>query len=279
MKLQTWMTPLSSRAARVAGLLAFSGLMALVLLSPARAQETPEPTSAEPVPTAAPGETTIDLQLSTPEEPVPVGDIIEATVMVNNVEHLAGFDFTITYDKDKFRLVEAEESGTPVPTVDPALGGFGPPAIEIETGAILAASPRNGQLICQVPSAGDGEVVVNCNTALPPFCLGGPEGASGSGVLAVIPFESRGGGLTSFEITSSTLVLDDLEPCDFEGGAPVRIPHTRGPAATVELAAKDDSSTLLIVIIIVVVLVVVAAAGGGGYYAYRRAQGRSADGP
>jgi hypothetical protein len=273
---RTWPIAVPPRAARLAGLLTDSAFAALALLSPAGAQETPQPTGAEPTagPTGAPGETVIRLEVDAPEEPVPVGDIIQATVLVDNVEHLAGFDFTITYDPDKLQLVEAEgDSSTPVPTVDPALGGTGATAIEIEQlGAFIEASARGERLFCQVPSAGDGQVVGNCSTAFAPACLGGPEGATGSGVLAVIPFESRGGGATSLEITSSTLVLDDVEPCDPVDGAPVAIPHTRGAAAPLELAPKDEGSSAMLIIIVVIVVVVVAVVGAGGFLAYRRYQ-------
>lgn len=263
------------RAARLAGLLALCALAWLAAMPPAHAQETPEPTAAatDVAPPLSGDGTTLQLQIDAPEQPVPVGDVIRATVLVENVEHLAGFDFTITYDPDRLRLIEADQGGTPVPTIDPALGGFGVPSVQVdELGGFLAESGRGGQLFCQVPSAGNGQVVVNCNTAFAPACLGGPDGASGTGTLSVIPFESRGGGTTTIEITSSTLVLDDIEPCDTDDGRPQAIEHTRGAAATLELAAKDDSSTMLIIIIVIVVVVVVAA-GGGGYYAYRRSQG------
>jgi hypothetical protein len=208
-----------------------------------------------------------------PEEPVPVGEIIQVTVLVDNVEHLAGFDFIVTYEPDKLQLIEAEGDGsTPVPTVDPALG-TGAPAIAIEQlGAFIEASPRGERLFCQVPSAGDGQVVGNCSTAFAPACLGGPEGATGSGVLAVIPFESRGGGATTLQITSSTLVLDDVEPCDPVDGAPVAIPHTRGGPAPLELAPKDEGSSAMLIIIIVIVVVVAVVVGAGGFLAYRRYQ-------
>jgi hypothetical protein len=137
------------------------------------------------------------------------------------------------------------------------------------------ASDVSGGLLCTDPVDKGDELDVGCSTLGPPVCLGGAEGASGSGVLAEIPFESRGGGVTALSFGETLLVLDDFAPpCDPTEGAPQRIFHT-AEGASVELAPKDDSSMTLIIVIIVVVVVVVVAAGGGflGYRWYRQRQG------
>jgi len=275
------------RLGRLAGLVGLSVVGALLLLTPAWGQETPEASpSAEVTPQASPpadatpgvGSTdvVIRIEIVAEELVVPVGDIIQARVVVENVEHLAGFGFTMNFDPDKLRPVggTSDTGATPEGTPDPNLSGGGDLIQVDELGAFLEASERgevsdiSGGLLCPDPVSQNGRVVVGCSTLGPPACLGGAAGASGSGVLAVVPFESRGGGVTALELSESTLVLDDVEPCDPDGSA-VAIEHQL-EGASIELAEKDSSSMLIIIIVAVVVVVVVAAGGAFGYLWYRQ---------
>jgi hypothetical protein len=75
------------RAGRPLGLLLFSALLAFFLLSQAQAQQTVVRLQIEGV------------------QPVESGDEFQAAVLVDNVEHLAGFDFTIGYDPERVKPV------------------------------------------------------------------------------------------------------------------------------------------------------------------------------
>ena len=288
---ETRRIPAVPRLGRLAGLVGLSVVGALLLLTPAWGQETPEASpSAEATPPASPPadgtpgvgttDVVIRIEIEAEELVVPVGDTILARVVVENVEHLAGFGFTMNYDPDMLRPVEgtSDTGGTPEgpeATPDPNVSEGGELIQVEELGAFLEDSERSqiseisGGLVCSDPIAQGGQVGVNCNTLGPPLCLGGGAGASGSGVLAVVPFESRGGGVTALELTESTLVLDDLEPCDPVEGSAVAIEH-QVEGASIELAEKDSSSMLIIIIVIVAVVVVAAAGGAFGYRWYRQ---------
>lgn len=275
METAIWRIAAIPRWGRLAGLLASSLIVALLLLTPARAQETPQASPAQPTPGVAGDEPVIRIEIQAEKVPVPVGDIFQARVLVDNVDHLAGFDFTISYDPHKLRPIEAADTGaTPQSTPDPNVSEGGKLVQVDEFAAFLEASDRgqvseiSGGLLCNDPVSQAGQVVASCSTLGLPLCLGGASGASGSGVLAVVPFESRGGGVTRLELSESTLVLDDFVPCDPEGGA-VPIQHQR-EGASVELAPKDSSSMLIIVIVVVAVAVVVVAGGAVGYRWYRQ---------
>ncbi|MEX2158484.1 MAG: cohesin domain-containing protein [Dehalococcoidia bacterium] len=252
-------------------------LAGALLLAPASAQETPESspqiTPDATTPPATDGGASVRIEIDPPPEPVKSGEVVESRIVVDNVEHLASFEFTVQYDPDKLKPRNADETaptpfaGTPGPGAEQDL-------IQIDqAGDFLATSERgNGGdgVACTSPVATDGEIKFNCSTIGAPLCLGGAAGASGSGILAVIPFESRGGGLTTIDLVDSTLIQDDVEPpCDPADLRLIQIEHTR-EGASIELAPKEDSSTMLIVIIAIVVLAVVAAGGAGGYWWYRQ---------
>jgi flagellar basal body-associated protein FliL len=279
-------TPLRARLGLFLGSLAVV-LAGALLLVPAQAQETPE-SSPQTTPVASP-ETTpeattpagtatgtvVRVEVDQPVEPIKSGEVFEARIVVDDVEHLSGFSLFVAYDPDKIRPIDIEDSGDePTPTSQPG----GPPGLTARgtlvqaerVGDLVASSERSESLTCAPPAAQDDRVGVLCSTFDLPVCLGGPPGASGSGVLAVIPFESRGGGLTELRIEDSTLVLDNWEdPCDPGTSSALAIDHTT-EGASVELAAKEDSNTMLIVIIAIVVVAVLAAGGAGGYWWYRQ---------
>lgn len=279
--------PAILRLNRLAGLLTLALVGALLLLTPARAQETPAaspPAEATPgatpgttpgsTPGATSGEAVLRIEIVAPEVPVPVGDIIQARVVAENVEHLAGFSLFIAYDSDKLRPLELEDGGGGTP----AEGAEGPTGVNTEgvpvqsdqVGAFVEGSGRGQSLFCPPPAEQAGRVSVICITNEAPVCLGGPAGASGSGVLAVIPFESKGGGVTSLGLTESTLALDDwADPCDPGVSSAEPILHTV-QGASVELAPKDSASMLIIIIIVVAVVLAVATGGAFGYRWYRQ---------
>jgi hypothetical protein len=101
--------------------------------------------------------------------------------------------------------------------------------------------------------------------------LDGLPGASGSGVLGRVLFKSKGGGITTLELTDTSLALDDVEPCDLDpdiGQVPA-IPH-RVDGATIELAETGGIPWLIIGPVIGVVVVVIIVGGVGGFVWSRR---------
>ena len=205
------------RAGRLAALLLASAALAL-LLSPARAQEA-----------------LVRIQIDAPEEPVPAGEEFEAQVLVEDVEHLAGFGFTIEYDPKRVSPVSEEgEEGTPPATPGEGLGPGDRPVRILDVGAFLTESERREGLICGRPVASEGDedgargtVAVSCVTTGPPVCLGGLPGVSGSGLLARVVFEAKGGGSTTLKLTDTTLVFDDILGCDVENRSAESIGHSR----------------------------------------------------
>ena len=260
------------RLGRLAALLVLSLAASLPLLATGQAQETPE-ASPQPTPgaTGTPAETgtVVSIEILAEEVPVKEGEILQARILVEDVEHLAGFSFFLTYDDDKLRPVGLDSSsdGTPPDTgaQPPPVDSEGDPVEVSALGEFLLDSDRGPSMSCGTPTAEGGRVGVVCSTFEAPVCLGGPAGASGSGVLAVIPLESRGGGLTTLNLVQSTLVRDDWDPCDPVNSTAEPILHTtRG--ASIELVSLDGTPIWLIVLIVVVVLAVL---GGGGWFGYR----------
>jgi hypothetical protein len=240
------------RAAQIAGLLLGSALITLLLLSPARAQET-----------------LVRIEIDAPIQPVPSGEEFEARVLVENVEHLAGFSFTIEFDPNRIEPIEDDVELAPAEQVEGDL-----PVRVLDVGAFLTESERSDGIICGRPVArdidGDGKrevLAVSCVTTGPPVCLDGAPGVSGSGLLARVVFKSKGGGSTELRLAASTLALDDIADCDVDEGGAQQIPH-RPEHATVELAGGDGISAAVVGIIVAIVVVVIA--GAGGFLWYRR---------
>ena len=258
-------------AGMAVGLIASLSMLAVLLIAPVAAQETPEGTPETPVEgqtpaaTGTPEPTTntiLRIDIVTEKEPVPKGDEFEAQVKVENVEHLAAFDFTMSYEPKRLEPVEQEiaESG------DARGGVIG--ARVLDVGQFLGTSPRGEGMVCDDPKADldNHAVTVSCVTTGPPVCFDGPAGASGSGLLGRVIFKSKGGGITTLTLSDSTLVLDDVKPCDPVDGAAQSIPHSRVDA-TVELEKSGGQPWLLIGIIVGLVALGLA---GGGYLWYRR---------
>lgn len=261
------------------GLIALLAFSAFLFLSPVLAQETPEMTpedGAEPTSTPAPDGALLRLEIDAPEEPIAKGEEIEVTVLVEDVEHLAGFGLSIQYDPKRLEPVEREltEEGTPRPTpLEGESGGEETLVSASDVGAFLATSERGEGMICPDPSAKGGRVLLSCVTVGPPVCLDGLPGASGSGVLGRVLFKSKGGGVTTLDLTDTSLALDDAEPCDPEGLLqPPAIPH-QVEGATIELASVGGIPWAIVGPIIAVVVVLVIGGGVGGFIWSRR--GRS----
>lgn len=231
------------RNVRLLALLPLAAMIALTIAFPARAQETPE---------ATPEETGTRVRLNLPEEVVTVGQEFVVEVLIEDVEHLAGFDFTIEYDPSLVEPVE-EADVTPIP----GDGAAGRIQLRGEVGEFLAASERGENLLCNTPFALEGgtgnAVLASCATLGPPPCAGGLAGASGSGLLGRVFFKAKAAGTTTLLLTDPTnLILDDPQPCD---GLAVEIPHS-SEGAVVQLVGGDDGFPWLIVGIIAVVAVV-----------------------
>ncbi len=235
-------------AGRLGGLLLVSTLLALALLSQAQAQET-----------------VVRIEIDAPEQPVPAGEEFEARVVVENVEHLAGFDFTIRYDPDRVRPAEEEPSQEAPPP-----GGFINVRV-LDVGQFITANGQRQDMICDDPKADEAQstVTVSCVTVGPPLCLGGESGASGSGVLGRAVFESRGGGNTTLELTKTTLVLDDVIDCDPEVFTTQQIQHRREDA-TVELRGGGGGAPWVAIGAGIGVGALLLIGGLAGFAAYRR---------
>ncbi len=269
------------------GLIALLVVSAFLFLSPVVAQETPEGTAqdtpiatpedgAEPTVPAAPDGTILRLEIDAPDEPVPKGEEIEVTVLVEDVEHLAAFGLSIQYDPKRLEPVEREltEEATPPPT--PLEGESGAEETLVsatDVGAFLATSERGEGMICPDPSAKGGRVLLSCVTVGPPVCLDGLPGASGSGVLGRVLFKSKGGGVTTLDLINTSLALDDADPCDPDALLqPPAIPH-QVEGATIELASGGGGIPWVIVGPIIAVVVVLVIGGGVGGFIWSRRGG------
>jgi hypothetical protein len=212
---------------RLLALAALPVLLVLVFLSAAGAQEPTD--SSTPAATIALGEATpaatieptpdlsvktlVRLEIDPQTKPIPSGKEFEVRVMIDNVEHLASFSFTISYDPKRLQPVkpgsaDSTPADTPVAGVNPVRNRA--------LGDIFASSSRSEGVSCSGPVAQNSTVAATCVTRFPPICLGGPAGASGSGLLGAIYFKSKGGGPTTLTLSASDLVLDDYQQCTVE---------------------------------------------------------------
>lgn len=248
--------------------------VATAVESPAEA--TPVTGSPTVEPTPGPNVTTVvRIEVDPQTKPIPEGTEFEARVMVDNVQHLAGFSFKINYDPNRLQPVKASGSNrTPASTPGGSpIGNLnGDPVKQRGMGDILVSSPRGSALVCPNAVVQANNVVATCVTITGPVCQGGAVGASGSGLLGAVYFKSKGGGRTTLTLTEATLVLDDLAPpCDSTSPTQL-IPARPAQNATVDLADTGGISGLLLGVIIGVVVVVILAGGAAGYVWYRRRQ-------
>ena len=241
--------------------LALAVALAFAISSAVRAQETPEPTAQE-----TPEETFARIKIQAPAEPITVGDEFEVLVLVEEVEHLAAFDFAIAFDPARLQ---------PVDDADDADDDDAPPdRLEVrgDAGEFLATGERGENMLCDGPYIREdaGSIVfVSCVTLDPPLCLeGGRPGADGSGLLGRMVFRAEAAGETELELIDPTsLILDDVQPCDpAENPRAIEILHRR-EGTTVELEGKSGFPWLIVGPIVGVVLVVLV--GGGATWVLR----------
>ena len=148
----------------------------------------------------------VSLDLETPG-PVDVGDEIVVEIRVEDVEHLAAFDFELSFDDAALSIVRFED-----------LGAF------LDTGS-------RGHPICYPGPDDELDVyprTATCATVGVPVCMGGASGPSGAGTLGRAVFRAERAGTASIQLSRSTLVWDDVFNCDPSRLDPVRIPHGRG---------------------------------------------------
>lgn len=243
------------RGGQLVGLLLISALMALFLLSPVRAQET-----------------LVRIEIDAPVEPVPKGEEFGVLVQVEDVQHLAGFDFTIEYDPKRLQPLEQEAPQEGTPEATPVVEVIDGDRVAVRgsgIGEFLTTSERREGLVCSDPFAEDNKITVSCVTTGPPLCLEGLSGASGSGLLGRVLFKSKGGGSTTLELVKTTLVLDDVQPCDPAEFIVQEIPHRR-EGASVELIGGDGPPWLIIGPSIGVGVLLLLGGGLAGFRWYRR---------
>ncbi len=216
--------------------------------------------------------------LDTLKQPVPKGDEIEVQVSVEDVEHLAGFEFTITYDSERIEpvIVSGEEAPATGQAGTPVRGDEGSVKTANLGQVLLSGGRTRDDILCSDPQEQASTVLAACNILAAPVCAGGDPGVSGDGLLASVFFTSKGGGLTTLEISKSNLVLDDVAPpCpvseedDFVVQA---IPHRTEGTVTIELA-KDNGPSGVLIGVIVAIVVALVVVGGAAYLFYRRQQG------
>ena len=250
--------------------LALAAALAFAIGSAVRAQETPEPTPAE-----TPQETFARIKIQAPVEPITVGDEFNVLVLVENVEHLAAFDFAIAYDPTRLQPVDAADDAD---SDDPPPDRF---EVRGDAGEFLATGERGENMTCDGPyvseDAGD-KVFVSCVTLGPPICLEGLPGADGSGLLGRMRFRAEAAGETTLELIDPTsLILDDVQPCDpAENPRAIEILHRR-ENATVEVQGNSGFPWLIVGPIVGVVLVVLV--GGGAAWFLRNGRRRVAAPP
>jgi len=199
---------------------------------------------------APPAGTTV--RVEAPAQALSSGDELQATVLVERVDHLAAFDFVLQYDADRLRFERVE-----------GMGEF------------LASGERD--MNCgDSPLLAEGSVTVSCFTLNPPLSLQGPAGTSGDGLLARLIFTARKGGEVPLDLTKTALLSDDVQPPGDPEGSTVDIPHDVQSASL--RVVGEDSFPWMSVVIALAVAAGVAATVGGGLWWYR-SRGRTLPSP
>jgi len=245
---------------RAIGLLLPASLLALLLLSPAGAQEQ---------------ETVVRVEVDSVVQPVKEGDQFAAQVLVENVEHLCCFEFILKYDPDKVRPVEGTSTapeGTAAAPSEQPLPADTVAVKVLDMGQIFSTSGGRQDLLCAraVADTKANTVDVSCSTVGLPVCLGGAEGPSGAGVLGRVLFTSRGDGTAKLELTKTTLLLDDVRPCDPENLNIPEIPHRREDASVEVIGGGGGISWAVLAPIIIAAVAVVLVGSYVGYQRYQR---------
>jgi hypothetical protein len=205
--------------------------------------ETPQAVQTPGVTPTPETNTDLRIEVVAEKQPVRKGKEFEAQVKVENVEHLAGFDFTISYDPKRLEPVEAQLSN---PSTTESVVGVK----ALDVGQFLTTGERGQSMVCDDAKADlDAHTVtVSCVTTGPPLCLDGLAGASGSGVVGRVFFKSKGGGKTKLTLLDSTLALDDYSVCQAEVAGTAGIlpndclPFRDAAGSSVELSCRPDGT-------------------------------------
>lgn len=135
------------------------------------------------------------------------GQNFQVNILVENVENLAAFQFSLSYDPSILKFVEVKE------------------------GTFLGSGAREPKCLDPRVEPGDPEVLrFNCVTMGSPVSLGGPAGPSGSGLLATVTFSPVGGGTAALDLVEGRLVAAEIN----EEEMPVEL-ETTTQSASVEV--------------------------------------------
>jgi hypothetical protein len=190
-----------------------------------------------------------------PDEEFEDGDTFDAEVRIENAERIAAFSFRLLFDPEHLTVPDQDANVDGV-QFGSAIGDF------------LTQGERADVIQCDVPSVdAENQVNVACITNAPAVCQGGPEGSSGEGTLAIVPFEvvDQGDTELNFDPEWTSVVLDDFSPC--ESGEPIQVPaQTEGTTVRV----KSDSLPWLLIAGVAAVIIAIVGAGGYAYYRSRQ---------
>jgi hypothetical protein len=195
-----------------------------------------------------------------PDDEFEKGDTFDAEVRVEGAESLAAFSFNLGFDPEHLAVVD-QDAGAEGLQFGTAVGDF------------LTQGEREN-IQCNDPQVvGGNQTLVVCVTNHPPVCQGGPPGVSGAGTLGIIQFEIIASGDTELELPpeSSTLVLDDFEPCTADGRPIEVVPATQG--ATVNVKEESDYTLWIILGVAAIAIAVLA----GAAFAFLRARRPATD--
>lgn len=167
------------------------------------------------------------------------GPDIEVNILASDVQNLAGFQFSLTYNPSVLKYVDVKE--------DPFLGSSG----------------RN--VNCPTKNDTNGLIQFICVTMTPPVSLGGKAGPDGSGTLAVVTFSPRGGGDSALDLSDGKLVEAEVD----QGGMPIEAtPSTEN--ASIHVVGTSGGFPWLILGSVIGAVVVIGAIGGGGALVAKR---------
>ena len=270
------------RPGRRALALAVAATLAALLLAPSASL------AQEATPTPTPGAATTILRVEAPEGPFSKGEQFDVQLVVENVEHLSGFEAYIAYNSDQLRLVsgqmeplflegEREPQCLDSPNGWVELSGS---VDQLDTklntiqGVITQPNEEEGTVTAWFPAsetdkaleAGKVEqtrVFINCVSVGAAVSLGGPAGVSGSDALATMTFEAIGAGTAELQLQDTELLLDDVDPPGDPASQVIpSIPHET-ESASVELEGGGGGSSPWLIIGVAAGVVVALLVVGG----------------
>ncbi len=212
-----------------------------------------EGTPAPEEPTSTPGGAETVMRVAGPDGSVSKGDEFAVDVLVENVEHLATIEFKLYYDDALLKYERVEELAQFLESGEREVNCGESPYFPA-AGAVPAGDPVY--------------VNVACPTFGAPVCAGGAAGVAGDGLLSRIVFTALADGTATLELSDTTLLKDDIEPCSPEEDDVILIDHATEDA-TVEIGGSSDGLNWLLVGVVVGAVVVVIVVGGGIFAMYR----------